>query len=430
MLEPDSGVSASVAKNIAAFLTRLKTYESDNPDVTISDVLNWLDLSILLGESPLVNSSDYSPDDHSVKILTVHSSKGLEFSTIFMVNLVSDRFPSRNRSEELPVPTQLIKESRPELDFHIQEERRLFYVGLTRARDNIFLSYADYYGDGKRLKKPSPFIAETLGPSTFNIQHPTFGGATPATGAIESTEDTASIKVPYLTYSHIDTFLTCPLHYKAKYVLGLPTAPSPSLSLGSSVHRVLRSLGEGGKTADIIKLLKQNWILEGYSSIEHRDQSFSHAYKFLTEFAKLYPKIHPLRVEYAFKFSLGSGLTIGGRFDRIDQNTDGSIHIIDYKTSAKPKTQKDADKDLQLSIYALAASKVFNLPPDKIQLSFYFFETQSFVTTTRTKLQLDAAAQDVLAIRDQIQASDFSCSHSFVCQSCEYSQFCATKTTS
>ena len=76
---------------------------------------------------------------------------------------MSQRFPTRERSEKIPIPQKLIKEILPVGDFHLEEERRLFYVGLTRARDLLFLTAANFYGEGKRERKISPFVYETLG---------------------------------------------------------------------------------------------------------------------------------------------------------------------------------------------------------------------------------------------------------------------------
>jgi DNA helicase-2/ATP-dependent DNA helicase PcrA len=416
--EPNSDTSASQAKNIAAFLIKLKTYESDYPQLTLTELLEWLDLSQDLGESPQV-IPDTSPDSTAVSIMTVHASKGLEFPIVFLVNLVSDRFPSRNRADQLPVPTQLVKDSLPEIDFHLQEERRLFYVGLTRAKDQVYLSFANYYGQSRHVKKPSPFIAETIG------HFPSFANQVPTINlsqtklAIE--HRIPNTKITYLTYSHIDTFQTCPLHYKAKYILNLPSSPTPSLSLGNSIHQALAKYARSG--GDLLIHLQDHWQTAGYSSRAHRDQAYLQAKKFLTAFSATYPALTPIHVEYDFKFPLSPDLTLGGRFDRIDQLPDQAIHIIDYKTG-KPKTQKEADSDLQLSIYALAAQAIFHLRPSKIQLSFYYFQTQSFLTTTRSQLQLDQAAQTVLDLRDQIQTSDFACSRTPLCQSCEFRPLC------
>lgn len=80
-----------------------------------------------VGESPSITDDDWQ-ENKAVNILTVHSSKGLEFPVVFLVNLVNERFPSRERHEQIPTPEELIKEVLPKGDFHLQEERRLFML--------------------------------------------------------------------------------------------------------------------------------------------------------------------------------------------------------------------------------------------------------------------------------------------------------------
>ncbi|PIZ98091.1 MAG: hypothetical protein COX78_03850, partial [Candidatus Levybacteria bacterium CG_4_10_14_0_2_um_filter_35_8] len=148
-----------IAKNIAKLFDKLKSYETEHDSATVFDIVDWIDLSMQVGESPLAANSDWTEND-AVNILSIHSSKGLEFPVVFLVNLVSQRFPTRERQELIPIPTEFIKEILPSGDFHLEEERRLFYVGMTRAKSLLFFTAAQYYGEGKRERKISPFVFE------------------------------------------------------------------------------------------------------------------------------------------------------------------------------------------------------------------------------------------------------------------------------
>src|SRR3989344_4855687 len=168
ILEYKFPIDERSAQNIMKFFGKLKTYESEHDDASAATILDWIMLRMELGDSPQATYTDWTEND-AVNILTVHSSKGLEFPAVFLVNLVSQRFPPRERSEQIPIPEALIRETLPEGDFHEEEERRLFYVGMTRARDRLFFTAANFYGEGKREKKMSPFVYEVLGEISTDV---------------------------------------------------------------------------------------------------------------------------------------------------------------------------------------------------------------------------------------------------------------------
>ena len=200
---------------------------------------------------------------------------------------------------------------------------------------------------------------------------------------------------------------------------------TPSQALGNSMHLVLHDYHKNG--TDIWKSLDTNWIKEGYSDKKHEQESLEKAKKFLTEYLKsgLYKNANPIYLEQPFSFNI-SDLKIGGKMDRVDDLGDGEIEIIDYKTGANVPTQKDIDRDLQMSIYALAATYkgVLNHPIEKVKLSFYYFDNQKKVTTIRTKEQLEETRKELLAIRSEIEKSDFQCSGNKLCESCEFKMLC------
>lgn len=444
LLSPGSIESENRAKNISKFFDKLKTYEVDNDDATVPAVVDWLDLSMELGESPLAANEDWT-EINAVNILTVHSAKGLEFPVVFLVNLVSQRFPTIERREQIPIPEDLIKEVLPIGDFHLEEERRLFYVGMTRAKERLYLTAADYYGEGKREKKLSPFIFEALGDRIISAEQPTvkvdqltFLDYKPH--QIPTASHQPEIRVDYLSYSQIETFETCPLHYKLKYILKIPTPPSASQSFGTAMHATLKNFFEkisaGIKPSDkmIFDLLEKNWIREGYKSKSHEKEFFNKGKLYLSGFLKqgFNPKIPTVLLEQPFTVPLGKSLRIGGRFDRVDDLGSGEIEIIDYKTGATIPSQKEVDKNLQLSFYALAASRIptepFGKPPEKIKLSLYFLDQQQKFSTTRTVKQLEEAEKTILKAREEIEKSDFKCSGHIFCQmGCEFSLFCKSE---
>ena len=125
-------------------------------------------------------------------------------------------------------------------------------------------------------------------------------------------------------------------------------------------------------------------------------------------------------------------LRVGGKIDRVDVLPDGSIEIIDYKTGATIPSQKEVDKNLQLSFYALAATKIptepFGKKPEEIKLSLYFLDQQEKISSTRSTEDLKKAAEEIFKVSEEIENSDFKCSGHMFCQNCEYSLMCRAET--
>lgn len=456
MLSPQSPEAERKALNISKFFDKLKTYEVDHEDATVPAVVDWLELCAELGESPLAADFDWT-ETNAVNILTAHSAKGLEFPVVFLVNLVAQRFPTLQRREQIPIPEALIKEVLPVGDYHLEEERRLFYVGMTRAKERLYFTAADYYGEGKRRKKISPFIYEALGNQLGsqttrqldNQKQLSFLDYKPKAKPSETlVKEGQVLKIDYLSYSQIETFKTCPLHYKLRYIYKVPTPVTASQSFGTTMHAVLKDFylkvqrGEKPTEKLILSLLNEFWIKEGYVSKVQEKKFLDKGRDYLRGYLKeeFNSKVKTVALEQSFvvlltyptsrKASRDRGyLKIGGRIDRVDSLPGGGIEIVDYKTGATIPTQKEVDENLQLSFYALAATSIptapFGKSPQKVKLSLYFLDNQEKISTIRTAKQLAEAKEEIFKVRDEIEKSDFKCSGHMFCQSkCEYSLFC------
>ncbi len=452
-LDPRSVRTEKEAENVAKFFNKLQSYAANHTDASVFAVVDWLDLSMELGESPMSAEVDWTRNN-AVNILTIHSSKGLEFPFVFVTNLVTQRFPSRDRREQIPVPQDIIREELPTAEDNLQEERRLFYVAITRAKDKLYLTASRMYGDGKRERKISPFVIETVGDKVIEklLKKQTVKSSSQQLSLLEvfnaniqedtSKSSSSQFSVPssqfiptYISYSQLQTFIACPLHYKLRYILNVPTPPTPALSYGVSVHSSLRDFFQAMKETDtatpaLMKdILKQDWITVGYASRGHEEQSYKQAESMLVEYAKevLETKPQTIAIEYPFNFWLGK-VKIGGRIDRIDQLPDGRIEIIDYKTGPNVPTEKKVKEDFQLSFYALAATSVkdplLNKKPEEIVLTLSYLEAGKTLSTVRTAHDLDAAREKITGLIADISTSEFRCSGGMMCKTCEYKMVC------
>ncbi|OGH37883.1 MAG: hypothetical protein A3B44_03780, partial [Candidatus Levybacteria bacterium RIFCSPLOWO2_01_FULL_38_21] len=428
-------------QNIAKFFDRIKNFEMERSDANIFTLVEWLMLMMQMGDSPIAADIDIR-DKNAVNILTVHSSKGLEFKTVFLINLVSDRFPSRERSEKIPLPESIIKEkAEKDRDFHLEEERRLFYVGMTRAMDILYFTYSDYYGTGKRPRKLSPFVYEALPNLKIEKEKKALTQQLSLTEVLSVYEENGKVKeerpplkLRYITYSNLQMFDICPMHYKAKVIFNIPTPPAAVQSFGISVHNTLyrfyKQIWEGEKPSlkKLKDLYKKEWVSKGYDSKKYEEERFSQGKNLLDKFykANCNPFVRPLRLEEPFSFILKNGVKVFGKIDRIDPKGKG-IEIIDYKTGEEnPKAQKA--HELQLAMYALAATRikdeVLNRDPKDITLTLYFLEGDTKKSMTFTKGDLDTLENRLIEKIEEIEKSEFKCSGNILCKNCEYKMLC------
>ena len=229
----------------------------------------------------------------------------------------------------------------------------------------------------------------------------------------------------------------CPLKYKYRYLLRLPTKTHHSLSFGQTMHQVLHDFhfneqrGYIMTLPELIDLYSKSFIELGYDNPTHKHQRFEAGKLALANYYSSYPHVFgkPLLLEQSFSMNL-DGVKLVGKIDRIDEMSDGKVELIDYKTGeAKKRDQKAVDKDDQLTLYALAAKNVLNLSVDS--LSLYYLEGEpNKLTTTREESALIQAKSKLIDQIHQIQNSDFPAKPDPVkCGFCEYLSLCpfATK---
>src|SRR5207249_1188910 len=122
-------------QNISKFFRRIQDASKALKYAHIREYGKHLGALLDAGEDAAVAEADV--ETPAVRVLTVHKAKGLEFPVVFLVHLVQGKFPTQRRRDALELPGALLKDLAPAGDFHTQEERRLFYVGMTRARREL-----------------------------------------------------------------------------------------------------------------------------------------------------------------------------------------------------------------------------------------------------------------------------------------------------
>ena len=410
------------AQYLTSFYQRIERFVVDSPNSSLNSFLKYLALEMESGEEgQLPQDTEEGPE--TIKIITVHSAKGLEWKYVFVVQLVDRKFPSTERREAIELPRELIKEVLPEGDVHLQEERRLFYVGLTRARDGLFLTRAeDYFG--KTTRKPSRFLYELGYVKEEEFKAPTAKTKTLAVPEIITTKEAHYPKPESFSFSSISAFKKCPLEYKYVHLLKLPMPGGAALSFGSTMHKTLEQflrlwaqqaqalqpdLFSSGKTKgnlpafeQLLRLYQNNWIDDWYDSpSQKKDYRDEHGPKqlksFYDEFTKHQPKVKYL--EQFFKLAFGSYKFVG-KIDRLDEVKGGSA-IVDYKTGmSAAKSLEKVDRD-QLIIYQLAAEEFLN--EQVVNAQYWYLEpnklSEPFVATPE---QMEKLKEEYVAVIEEI----------------------------
>lgn len=426
-------------KNMARFFELVQSSTQVLKDNKPVQFVRYLDLLIQAGDNPAVAEADMETD--AVNVLTIHKAKGLEFSVVVMVSLVNQRFPSTFRREAIPLPDELIKDILPSGDFHRQEERRLFYVGMTRAQEGLYFTSAKDYG-GKRSRKPSPFVLEALdlSPGDVSIHKRSALEIIERNAPHEEKEQVPYRKIPkheLITLSHlqIDDYLTCPLKYKYIHILRVPILQHHAVIYGKALHDAVQNYyrykiqGKSLSLEELISCFEDSWINEGFISREHEERRLEEGKMTLVEFYQKAEQesILPTYIEKVFNFMLDND-RITGRWDRVDVIEDKTL-IIDYKSSQiedKKKADKRARNSLQLAIYALAYYKIFGKIPDSVRL--HFLETGVIGEASFDENDLEAVVQKIKQASQGIREGIFDSQPDYIaCRFCPYNGICPSK---
>ncbi|MGA9640677.1 MAG: ATP-dependent DNA helicase [Terriglobales bacterium] len=383
--------------------------------------------------------------EDGVRLMTVHAAKGLEFGHVAIVRGSSTSFPCAYREPLVEFPHELRRSPSTQDDklLHEQEERRLFYVAMTRAEDTLTILAKE--GTGKD-KRPTKFLREMIDELPYRkfwrmhaaqaVQDRLFGEAEEERVAIERSNVAAWLLagttgdfVKGLSASAIDTYQQCPLRFKLERDWNLPRDVPASLHYGAAMHRVLftfyqaqrygREISDEQLLGSFRDDLASAGIADRYQYDLYLRQGKEQLVQFL-EWARAGVPPEVLETEQKFDL-LVEGTKVSGRVDRVDRVGSDGVAIIDYKTG-KPKNQKDADESLQLSLYALAAKEVWGMRADR--LVFHNLEDNTAVVTTRNEGDLEAAKIKVRKTAEAIAAGKFAAKPGHHCGFCPYRNLC------
>jgi len=231
-----------------------------------------------------------------------------------------------------------------------------------------------------------------------------------------------------LSYSSISTYETCPAKYRYQYEERLPTSSSPALAFGDSLHRALRRFHDrpvpvAPRLEELHEILEGEWVSDGYRDPSEEQVYFQHARQVLTDYHRANADAFriPAALEYRFTVQV-EGVEVGGVIDRMDRIPGGGYEIIDYKTSRRLPPLAAIDRDLQLSLYYLAAKEIWGVEPERLTL--YFLLPGERMSTFRTSADADALRRRIATVAERIEAGKFEPRQNPLCDWCDFQPLC------
>lgn len=410
---------------VKAFLNEVRRYNLQNPSAKLVYFLEYLELLRQYRLNLPVHR--LAPQIDGVFVQTVHGAKGLEFDTVILADVSNKIWNDRAVRQLIKLPPAIAGLSAWD-EAPVEDERRLFYVGLTRAKNQLYLTYAQFDADGREVL-PSQFVAEIA--SHFNPVNyePTADEAekfittaiSPIPGLYLQSQERQVVRELITTnpfsYTDYRTYQLCPKQYLLNSVLHFPTRLDPRLTYGTIIHRALELFYKQFRTTE-------HWptrtaLQKYFQQASHQTENFQGKSAIVAQAGKLLEAYYdhaeveatvPVGVEYNFRAHhvLLDSIWLTGKFDRIDliDPVARTVRVIDYKTGAQAHSRnqiegqtKTSDGALkqQLIFYALLTSLDRHFPYVATEFALKFlddkhtFRQETYQITTQEKDDLAAS---------------------------------------
>ena len=353
----------------------------------------------------------------AVDLTTVHRAKGLEWPVVFVPSVTSGRFPSTKtgRPQNWLIPRERFPAARYEGTD--ADERRLFYVAMTRARD--WLSISRHERVTKNAVGASPYYRELV-----HLERPPEAVQVPRVeGRAEGEDDPIT-----LTYSELAAFLDCGMAFRLRNLVGFQPRLAPELGYGKAVHHVMRAVAETTRATgqvptpgEIEVILDASFFLPTANKPAHRELRDAARRLVLNYTAEHEEDLHRVwETERPFELHL-DGVIVAGRADVILDEEGGvptALAIVDYKTSTHGDV---ADHALQLQVYTDAGRRE--------GLDVRGAYVHDLKAARRDPVAVDAAAvaeaeQVVAEAATRIRARSYEPSPGRRCRGCEVRTIC------
>lgn len=457
--------SVSLLNRINSLFSEIKRLNSADHQLNLAKFLTSLEL--MTANHLTISEQDLDIKSQAVSLSTVHKAKGKEWEHVFIVKAVDNKWGNNQTRDLIKLPPSILTNTKILKKEKNEDERRLFYVALTRAKKQIFITYSERYLTGNYLKEVVPTMFLTEIPQKFQtIIEPRLAKEAqkvlqqflqPPVHPLSTIEEkdwlTALVKDFRLSATALNTYLTCPYKFKLNVLVRVPRAKADYFAFGSAVHKALEMFHRSFIKEDkypakdyLVRqfeaaLKKESLLPSSYQDRLKQGRQILSAYYdyYQDEFRK------PLFVERFFGYgwikTFLDDIPLTGKIDRIDliDQSDKTVRVVDYKTgAAKTRNQilgktKEANLDYfrQLVFYKLLATldKNFPLTVKETMLDFVEpskktgkFKQEKFLITTD---EVDVLKQTIRDVMKEIRSLNFSRTSDFSrCLDCEYLHHC------
>lgn len=362
----------------------------------------------------------------AVQILTIYRAKGLQWPAVFVPQLVRNQFPASPRGGRNVwhiVPSQAVS-GQSRFRGSEADERRLFYVAVTRSQKHLHLTTAPSPGS-KRSVHPSSFFHDVLESKFVKRLRTNYGGR--QRGEPRPKPSMANVN---LSFSDIRYYFECPYQFKMRTLYGFNAPLAEALGYGKSLHDALAELHQRAisgipiQTSDADELVDRHLHVPfAYPTLREtmRASAKRTVSRYIEARASEFDKIE--FSEKAIEVTLEDGINVSGRIDLVRRRDTDSIAIVDLKSTER--AQAEDLTEAQLHIYALGYRELTGNDAD-------YVETYELDTQTRKPRAVDGdlianVVGKVKATADSLRANSFPATPNAIqCGRCDFSRLCSS----
>lgn len=305
----------------------------------------------------------------AVQVMTVHQAKGMQWPAVFVPCLRQNRFPMKRpggRSVWNVIPESAVRNAE-RYRGTVEDERRLFYVALTRAERYLFCSWAPI-ADNKQQRNKSIFLWELTADDHVLTREPAM--ASPSQLTPKARQEDINIA---LTFSELKYYFLCPYQFKLRFLYGFNGPISLPLGYGKSLHDALLQIhaesirGRIPTIDEVPRLVEEHLHLPFANKQikEYLHQAAEEALKrYLTEHREELKRLE--HVEKVIELKLDEGVVVSGRIDLIRHTDTGEVVVVDFKSDER--AQQENITMMQLQIYAAGYKQLTGKQPDLIEI--------------------------------------------------------------